>query len=103
MADLSNAEEVERLEQRAKDIRKQELNDIRTVLSNASGKRLLWRLMSHCNTFASIYSEEVSLMTYKSGKQDVGHFIMGEVAEADENLLFKMMKDNKAKEALDHD
>lgn len=103
MVDISKAEDVKRLDQRAKDIRKQELNDIKTVLSNASGRRLLWRLMSHCKTFSSIYSEVPQRMSYQSGKQDVGHYIMSEIAEADENLLFKLMKDNKAKEALENE
>lgn len=95
MTDLSDPIEVERANLKAKDLRKQQLNDIRTVLSNSSGRRLLWRLLGKCNTFGSVYSEKSSTMAYLSGQQDLGHFLMAEIVEADENLLLRMMKDNK--------
>lgn len=98
--DVSNARLVEDAERKEKDIRRQELNDIRTVLSNASGRRLLWRLMEKCNTFQSLFTDPHQ-MAYLSGQQDIGHFIMSEIVEADEHLLFKIMKDNfKDREAI---
>lgn len=101
MYNLSDEKQVKKAEQKEKDLRKQELNDIRTVLSNASGRRLIWRLMSRCNSFGSVYSKDASHMSYLSGQQDLGHFLMSEIVEADENLLLKMMKDNsKSKEML---
>jgi hypothetical protein len=96
--DISNEVDVEKQEQKAKEVRRQELNDIRTVLSSVSGRRLVWRLLESCNTFSSIYSEEPLLMARLSGKQDLGHFLMAEIVEADEGLLLRLMKDNKAKE-----
>lgn len=36
-------------------------------------------------------------MSYQSGQQDLGHFIMSEITQADENLLLRLMKDNKEK------
>jgi hypothetical protein len=86
---------VKEAEEKAKAVRKQELNDIRTVLSNASGRRFLWRILSRCKTFGSIFDESNPMMCYLSGQQDLGHYLMAEIAEADENLLFKLMKDNK--------
>lgn len=80
---------------KSEDLRKQELNDIRTVLSNASGKRLIWRLLETCNTFNSVFSKELSTMSFNAGQQDIGHFLMAEIVNADENLLLKLMKDNK--------
>ena len=75
--------------------RRQELNDIRTVLSTISGRRLLWRMMEQCKTFSSVMDNSAAKVTYNAGKQDLGHFIMAEIVEADENLLFKMMKEQK--------
>lgn len=98
MVDLSSQREVEEAERKEKDLRKQQLNDIRTVLSNASGRRLIWRLLSHCKTFASVFSVDNSHMAYQSGQQDLGHYIMSEIIEADENLLLKIMKENQKKE-----
>ena len=95
---LADKDQVKRAERQEKDLRKQELDDMKTVLSNASGKRLLWRLMGTCNTFSTIYSESSSRMSYLSGKQDVGHFLMSEIIAADPNLFVKLMKDNNKAE-----
>ena len=93
---IGDEDQVARSERYAKDLRKQELDDIRTVLSNASGKRLLWRLMERCHTFNTVYNPEGIKMAYNAGQQDIGHFIMSEIIGADENLFLKMMKQNKS-------
>jgi hypothetical protein len=100
VSSIDNQEEVKKAERREKDLRKQELNDIRTVLSNASGRRLVWRLLSKCNSFNSVFSKDHSHMSYLAGRQDFGHFIMSEITEADENLLVKLMKDNSKEKQL---
>lgn len=84
-------------EKAAQNRRREELKDIRSVLANISGRRLLWRFMESCGVFSSTFSQEGTMMSYLSGQQDIGHFIMSEIVEADENLLFKMMKENKRK------
>lgn len=98
MNNLADEAEVKKAEQKERDLRKQQLNDIRTVLSNASGRRFVWRLLERCRTFSTVFSPELSTMSYNSGQQDFGHFLMSEIVNADENLLLKLMKDNKRKE-----
>jgi len=71
-----------------------DLNDMRAVLNTAQGRRVLWRLMEECKVFNSIW-ETSAKIHYNSGKQDLGHFIMAEIVEADEKFLFDMMKENK--------
>ena len=95
MSDYSDPKDVARAEQTEKLIRKQELDDIKTVLANASGRRLIWKLLSKCNVYGSIFDSDNSTMCYLSGKQDLGHFLVAEITQADENLLFKLMKENK--------
>ena len=74
--------------------RERELNDLRTVLSTVQGRRVLWRLMSQCRTFNSIY-EQSARIHYNAGQQDIGHFLMAEIAAASEESLFTIMKENK--------
>jgi hypothetical protein len=97
MSDISDPSKVKRAGVKEKDIRRQQLNDIKTVLNNASGRRLMWRIMEECNTFGSIFNQNELIMARLSGKQDLGHFIMAEIIEADDNLLLKLMKDNKGR------
>ena len=92
---LYDDEEVKKAERKERDRRKQELNDIRTVCSSASGIRLVWRLLSKAGAFNSNFDPDShASMSYLCGKQDFGRFIMSEVIEADPNLYIKMMKLN---------
>jgi len=85
--------QVEDQKKRVKERRKQELNDIITVLSTISGRRFIWRILGKCRTFESVW-EASAKIHYNAGKQDLGHYIMAEISESDSNLLFKMMKEN---------
>ena len=95
MYKLDDSKEVEMAELQERERRKQELNDLRTILSNSSGRRFMWRLLETCKVFNSVYSQDAHMMAYYSGKQDLGHFLMSEITEADNNLLLKLMKDNR--------
>lgn len=86
--------QVEKANKEKKLRREKELKDIKAILSMKEGKRFMWRLLAHCKTFESIWTPSAQIH-YQAGQQDVGHFLMSEIEEADENLLFEMMKDNK--------
>ena len=51
MVNMADERQVKKAERKEKDLRLQQLNDIRTVLSNASGRRLMWRLLERCKAF----------------------------------------------------
>lgn len=97
----ANKKQVKRAEVNEKNRRRAELNDIRTVLGTKSGRRLMWRFMEYCRSFETVYDfkdNDPIKMAYNSGRQDVGHFFMSEIVTADENLLFKLMRENQNKE-----
>ena len=71
-----------------------ELKDLALVLREPYGRRVLWRLLSKCQTFGSIW-EPSAKIHYNAGQQDLGHFIMAEIEEADQDALFLMMKEAK--------
>lgn len=74
--------------------RKKELDDLRAILSIKEGRRFLWRLLTHCKVFESIWRQSAEIH-YLSGKQDTGHFLMSEITEAGEELFFTMMREAK--------
>lgn len=88
-------------EKKAHRKRKEELTDIRTVLASSSGRNFLWRLLDKCGVFESTFTNDSLKMSYLSGQQDIGHFIMSEIVETDDRLLFKMMKENKMKHEME--
>ena len=84
-------EQVKQAAQRERSRRERELNDIRELLDTAEGKRFLWRLLEYCRTFESIWDASARIH-YRSGQQDVGHFLMAEIVAADADALIVMMK-----------
>lgn len=77
--------------------RQKELDDIKKVLKTKYGRDFVWKILTHCNVFGSIWVPSAKIH-YNSGKQDLGHYLMAEIMEADEQLFFKMMKENNEKE-----
>lgn len=77
-----------------------EHEDMRAVLATPQGRRMLWRLLEHCKVFESIWHPS-ALIHHNSGRQDVGHYIMAKIAEADEARLFQMMQEAKSAERME--
>lgn len=97
MKELSIADQekqVEAADKKRELKRLKELEDLRFVLKNVEGRRVFWRLMTHCRVLESIW-ENSAKIHYNSGKQDVGHFVMSEVVNANEDAYLLMMKENK--------
>lgn len=74
--------------------RERELKDIRSVMSTAEGRRLIWRLLVHCRCFASV-ADPIDKIQYNAGQQDVGHFLLAEVDESAPDLYDLMKKESK--------
>ncbi len=77
-ADTTQVKEAGRRERSTRD---QQQNDVREVLATEAGKRFLWRLLEHCKVNESVFSPSAHIY-YNSGMQDVGHFVLGEIMEA---------------------
>jgi len=71
--------------------RAEEIGDLRQLLRLAEGRRVLWRLLSHCGVFESTYAIPDSQTFYKAGQQDVGHFIQAEIIRANPDAYVQMM------------
>ena len=98
VANAADASQVKKAGTKVQLMRDRELNDIRVVLSTVEGRRFAWRLLGECKTFASVW-EASAKIHYNAGRQDLGHFIMSEVTDANVDLLFKMMTENKKGES----
>jgi len=86
--------QVNKAKRSSKDLRKQELSDLTYIMASPQGRRFVWRLLGRCRTFGSIW-ETSAKIHYNAGQQDIGHFLMAELTQADEELFFNMMKENK--------
>lgn len=93
--DLGDEKSVKKESERKRVARDLELDDLRSVLKTDAGRRVIWRLLTKCRTFESVF-EQSSKIYYNAGAQDLGHFIMSEIVEANEDFLLIMMKEAKA-------
>lgn len=92
-----NAADESKVKEQANKLRRGrelEINDMKFLLSTIEGRRTFWRLLSHCKSFGSVFNLTNEIF-YNSGKQDVGHYIMAEITEANEDAFFQMMKEAK--------
>ncbi len=74
----------------AKRERDEERNALKEVLSSQAGRRVIYKILEHTGVFESIWDPSAKIH-YNAGRQDVGHWLMLELAEADESALAKMM------------
>ena len=93
-ADKSQVKEAEKNDE---NIAEEQRNDIVKILNTPEGRRLIWRIMSRCQSFNSVKKFDNEHTYMAIGAQDLGHWLMTEVVNADENLLFNMMKENMEK------
>lgn len=74
--------------------RERDLDDLYFVTSDVRGRRAMWRILSYCGTFKSIW-EPSAKIHYNSGQQDVGHFLLDSLMEASEENYLLMAREAK--------
>jgi len=85
-------------ERKQRERRRKELEDLKLLIASEPGRRLVWRLLEQCATFASVWDPSGSRMNYLAGRQDFGHFLMAELSEADDEAIYRMMREAKARQ-----
>ena len=78
--------------------RQRELDYVRAVVATPAGRAFMWNLLAYCRTFSSVFDPEATSMAFKTGRQDVGHFVMAEISEADPDKFLLMMQESQQRE-----
>lgn len=74
--------------------RAQEVRDIQALLQMPEGRRVLWRILEKCGTFRSVWHPS-SLISYNSGQQDLGHWLLNEVIEVQPAAYVQMLTEDR--------
>jgi hypothetical protein len=74
--------------------RERDLEDLAFLLSDKRGRRAMWRILSYCGTFKSIW-EPSAKIHYNAGQQDVGHYMLNDLMDASEENYILMAKEAK--------
>lgn len=94
MTNIANESEVKKKNEELKNKRTIQQLELKKLLEQKPVRDFLWRLLEETKTFHSIW-EQSARIHYNAGKQDFGHFLMGEIIEANEDSFFQMMRENK--------
>lgn len=94
--------QVSHADRKVTDRRRRELVDLRDVLSSEPGRRVLWRFLGFCGVHETVLRENPITMAEAAGRQNVGHYLMAEIAAADDEAMFTMMREARAAEARDN-
>lgn len=76
-------------EQKLKQEREQELNDLRVLLNTPEGKRFIWRYISKCGVFKTSFTGN-STTFYLEGARNIGLSLLAEVMEARPEAYLEM-------------
>ena len=99
------------------DAEKQWYSDLSRLLETEFGKRAMWKMMETTDVFQSVTKDVPGLMPkerllYNAGRQDVGHWLMGQMTKANPKAVQfmiaeayerKLEGERKRKEETDED
>lgn len=100
VANAADRDQVKYAARKDKELMLREERDLQAVLKLPEGRRLLFRVLTHCKVFESIWHPS-ALIHANAGRQDVGHAVMAWINDADPEALFIMMKESRAVEKRD--
>lgn len=66
--------------------------DLKAVLATREGRNVLWHYLGTCKVFESVWHPS-ALIHAQAGRQDVGHEIMKDINDTDQEAFFLMMKE----------
>lgn len=81
-------ERQKKLEERSKQERERELNDIRKVLALPEGRRLLWRIMSAAETFLASTTD----------KRIIGLMLFNDIMKVAPEVFLQMQREYKSEQ-----
>ena len=94
MSNASDDKKVKEAKKSNKETRDIELNDLKVVLGTESGRRAIWRILERCGIYRSSFTGNSQTFMLE-GERNIGLFLLTEIEEADQDAMFKMMKEAK--------
>ncbi len=82
-------------EHTAREIRKLELGDLKWLMANVQGRRIVWRLLDRAGIYRTSFNHSGSLMAFTEGKREMGLFLLAEISDASPNGLLKLIAENQ--------
>lgn len=98
MGDMDNAaseKKVKKMVGREERLAHRQHDDMKYMLSTVNGRRVLWRILEKCGVFRSVHHPSGSQVYYNAGQQDVGHFVLTMILDAEPKKFLDMQLEAK--------
>lgn len=95
--DASDEAAVKRLEQKDRDLRETELEDLKKLLGVSYGRRLAWRVLEKAGVHRTSFTGN-STTYFNEGARNIGCWFLSEIMEADLDAYLIMLKENRTAE-----
>lgn len=98
--DLYGAEDARELQKEVhEENRRQEADDFKWLMTDARGRRIVWRLLALTGVFRCPYAGEDSATNFQSGQQSIGQTILADVMEHTPEKFDTMITEKKKHDA----
>lgn len=97
----SNPEELSTVDHESRLREENDKNDLRWVLSDKRGRRVLWKFLEFCHIFETSFNQSGSVMCKLEGQRTVGLYMVDMITRADQSKFFVMMQDAKLRDEKD--
>jgi hypothetical protein len=94
-------EEVETQDRRklaqiqSNDRAKQRAEDVKWLMQNEAGRRIMWQLLSDAGVFRSSFTGDTDGMLYKEGKRAIGLSHLGEITAHCKSEFIRMLEEHQ--------
>ena len=89
----SSKEDVKQAQQRDKLRRETELDDLKKIISNNSGRRAIWRILEQAGLYRTSFTGN-STTFFNEGQRNMGLWLLNEVVSADKQHYLSMIEEN---------
>ncbi len=92
-ADDDAAAEAQR--QKADNVRRTFIEDVRWLMSSPRGRRLVWWLLSKCGVNRTSFNNSGSVMAFNEGQRNIGLLLQAEVIDASPDAFMTMLTEQR--------
>ena len=90
----ADEKQVQSAKRKERFLRKDELDDVRHILSDIKGRRFLWKYLRKCGVYKTSFTGNSDTF-YNEGMRNIGLMILADIQESDAEAYLKMLKENK--------
>lgn len=94
MDDQSTPSRKQSADQKRRDRRNQEKEDMAFILDSQQGRRFFWRLLTMAGVYRSSFTGD-SRTFFREGERNIGLQVLRDIHEIDPNIMARMVEENR--------